>query len=102
MKYFIVLALSLTSLSSFALETIGATAVSGTATVLTTTGICGDCNIKKEAKQVVEDAQQYQKSGKVSPLLEEKIEAKIEQNNELSEEDALDLVIIEAKSQLEN
>lgn len=55
---------------------------------------------KVEAEQVINDSQEFMQSGKLSILLDQKI-AEVQSNNEdLSLEDALDLIVASAETKL--
>lgn len=95
MKSFIILAMILVSTSTFA----AAVAVTTVASLGVTTTFQDDIP-KMEAKQVLNDAQEAFQSGKISALLGQKLNNILAGNAELSEDEALEVVIKNAEKAL--
>ena len=94
MKKLLVLILSLTSFSTFALAVTGAGAVG-----VSTSGMSSGDWIPKEAAQVLNDAQDFNSTGSMSVLLESKLKA-LMMNSDLSVAEALDVIVEEAAAVL--
>ncbi len=90
----ILLTTSLTAFNANAMQVAGVVSVGSSlyaSTILQSLcNLAGDC---KEAIQIIEDAQYYGQNGEFSILLDQKINELMISNQNISKEDALDLVI---------
>lgn len=101
MKHLLILAtlsLSLTSAYSADFQTEGNLSVISNSATFVTLSSTTDFNICKEAYQVINDAQDFNATGVMSALLESKVSSQLIDSQDLSVNEAVDAVVIEAQN----